>query len=240
MFMVLRAHLIEGAETVLLAHTRQNGAVGDAETLVDHSNLVRYFADKLCEDNGLSQAIERAVEKLTIKDKPLCSTAQQMINLWFRQAINLHDLGKINPTFQKKKMHNQNLGNVTIPGDTTHALLSALLYLDIHIPELERVLFYENNKLDRLTRKFMKHVLHVFAYVISRHHTYLADIEEMDGERTRFEKQLEMLQGSIRKYPAYVHYYLNKEMLLTTDVLENILKSRKKRSVETHSCLLYT
>jgi len=232
---VLQEYLIEGAESVLLAHTRQKGTTGDPETLVEHSNLVQYFADKLCEDNGLAQAIERAVAKLTVKDKRLCSTAQQMIKIWFRQAIYLHDLGKINPAFQKKKMKNQNLDNMTLPGDSTHALLSALLYLDIHLPELEQAAFSEDKKLDRSIRKFMRHVLHVFAYVISRHHTYLADIEELDGERTRFEKQLEMLQRSIHKYPAYVHYYRNKEMLLVTDVLENILKSRKKRSSETTS-----
>lgn len=243
--MMLRAHLIEGADTLLLAHTRQKGAAGEPETLVEHSNLVQDFAEKLCERNGLSEAIERAVAKLTVKDKPLCCIAQQMIELWFRQAIYLHDLGKINPAFQKKKMHNNKLRNMIIPGDSTHALLSAFLYLDIHLPELERVVFSEDKKLDRSTRKFMKHVLHVFAYVISRHHTYLADIEEMDGERTRFEKQLAMLQESIRKYPAYLHYYRNKEKLLDrvtvssvetgTDVLGSLLKSRNKRSLETTS-----
>ncbi len=237
---MLRAHLIKGAETVLLAHTRHEGAAGDPETLVEHSNLVQYFADKLCEGNGLSEAIERAVAKLTLKDKslvykPLCSTAQQLIKKWFWQAIYLHDLGKINPAFQKKKMHNQNLDTMTIPGDSTHALLSALLYLDIHLQELERVVFYDDKKLDRSTRKFMKHVLYVFAYVISRHHTYLADIEEMDGEQTRFEKQLEMLQVSVRKYPAYVHYYRNKELLLVTDILESILQSKNKRLTKMHS-----
>ena len=237
---MLQAHLIEGAETILLAHTRHKGTAGDPETLVEHSNLVQVFADKLCEGNGLSKAIERAIGKLTIKDKllvykPLCYTGQKLIEQWFRQAIYLHDLGKINPTFQKKKMHNQNLDSMTLPGDSTHALLSALLYLDIHLPKLEEVVFFEDEKLDRSTRKFLKHVLYVFAYVISRHHTYLADIEELDGEQTRFEKQLEMLQRSIRKYPAYVHYYRNKEMLLVTDVLGDVLKIKNKRLGDIHS-----
>ena len=246
--MVLRAYLIEGADTVLLAHTQQK-RLGNPETLIDHSNLVKVFADKLSEQNGLSEAIERAVDKLIIKDQPLCSTARQMIKIWFRQAIYLHDIGKINPAFQKKKMQNQNLDNMTIPGDSSHALLSALLYLDIHLPEFERVQFSEDKKLDRSISKFMKHVLLVFAYVISRHHTYLADIEEMDGERTRFEKQLEMLQESICKCPTYVHYYRNRELLLDrvtvssvesgTDILGNLLKRRKKRSAETHSSFTF-
>lgn len=242
---VLQAHLIEGAETVLLAHTRRKGTTGEPEPLVVHSRLVQEFTDKLCECNGLSETVVRAVEKLTVKNKPLCSTARHMIKLWFKQAIYLHDLGKINPGFQKKKMHNQNLDNITIPGDSTHALLSALLYLDIHLLDLEQVEFSEDKKLDRLTRKFMKHVLYVFAYVISRHHTYLADIEDMDGEWTRFEKQLLMLQESINKNPAYVHYYRDKEMFLTkvnvsavktgTDIAGKFLIRKNERFVDKHS-----
>ena len=57
----------------------------------------------------------------------------------------------------------------------------------------------------------------------------------MDGEQSKFEKQLEMLQVSIRKYPAYVHYYRNKEILLGTNVLGDIQKSKNKRLAEIHS-----
>ncbi len=232
---MLRAHLIEGSETVLLAHTRQKGAVGEPETLVEHSNLVQGFADKLCEHNGLSEAIGRAVRQLTVDHKTLYPTAQEMIYRWFRQAIYLHDIGKINPATQKKRLRNANLGDVIIPGDSTHSLLSALLYLDIHLPELEGIKFSENRKVNDSIHQFLKHVLYVFAYVISRHHTYLADIEETDGQRTQFERQLELLQESIRKNPAYVYYYQNKEDLLKTDVVGSILKCRKERLANLHS-----
>lgn len=242
--MGITSHLIEGAESVLLAHTVKKGTVGKPETLVEHSDLVEHFVGKLCENNGLSVAIARSVEALRVNGDTLGSTAQQMINSWFRQAIYLHDLGKINPVFQKKKMHNTNLEKLTVPGDSTHALLSALLYLDIHLPELELVEFSADRKCNTSIQQFMKQVLYVFAYVISRHHTYLADIEEMDGERTRFEKQLQMLQESIRRYPAYVHYYKNKQNLLnkvsvlsvknSKDIAGKFFKSRNKRFTDTH------
>lgn len=242
--MGITSYLIEGAESALLAHTVKKGTVGKPETLVEHSDLVEHFAGKLCEHNGLSVAIAKSVEALTVNGDPLGSTAQQMINRWFMQAIYLHDLGKINPAFQKKKMHNTNLEKLTVPGDSTHALLSALLYLDIHLPELELVEFTADRTCNTSIHQFMKHVLYVFAYVISRHHTYLADIEKMDGERTRFEKQLQMQQESIRRYPAYVYYYKNKEILLNqvsvlsvkngTDIAGKFFKSKNKRFTDTH------
>ena len=242
--MGITSHLIEGAESVLLAHTVKKGTVGKPETLVEHSELVEHFVGKLCENNGLSVAIARSVEALRVNGGTLGSTAQQMINSWFRQAIYLHDLGKINPVFQKKKMHNTNLEKLTVPGDSTHALLSALLYLDIHLPELEQVEFTVDRKCNTSIHQFMMQVLYVFAYVISRHHTYLADIEEMDGERTRFERQLQMLQESIRRYPAYVHYYKNKEILINRvsvlsvkngkDIAGKFFKSKNKRFTDTH------
>lgn len=243
--MGLCAHLIDGAETVLLAHTDKKETNGEPETLVDHSNLVLYFVKKLCEHNGLSAAITRSVEQLTVNDQPLDSTAKQMISDWFMQAIYLHDLGKINPAFQKKKMHNEKLERLSLPGDSTHALLSALLYIDIHLPQLNQIEFSKDYKRNRSVRKFMQHVLYVFAYIISRHHTYLANIEDMDGERTQFEKQLLELAEGIRRYPTYVHYYRYKERLLkedsttpvanVTDIVGKLSKNRNERFADKHS-----
>lgn len=183
-------YLIDGAE-ILLAHTAKTGTGKQAESLVAHSDLVLHYVDELSEHNGLSSAIQRAVANLTVQDEPLPLAVQYWLVKCFRQAIYLHDLGKINPVFQKKKMSNQQIEKLSLPGDSNHALLSALLYLDIHLAELDEIEFPGDNA---LVGNFMKHVLYVFAYIISRHHTYLANIEEPDGEETSFEKQLYLLQ----------------------------------------------
>jgi CRISPR-associated endonuclease/helicase Cas3 len=243
--MEIQEYFPEGAGAVLLAHTARKGTDGDPETLVDHSNLVIEFAKKLSEGNGLSAAIDRIVAQLRVKEEPLCHTARQMIIKWFMQAIYLHDIGKINPAYQKKKMQNQKLEKLLMPGDSNHALLSALLYLEIHLQELDEVVFSEDYKRNRSVCHFMKHVLYVFAYVISRHHTYLGDIEEMDGQETSFEKQLRMLQEAIGKRPSYVHYYRHKERLLqrdaanavvtVNDVVGKVCKKRNNRFPNKHS-----
>ncbi|TWH48782.1 CRISPR-associated helicase Cas3' [Sporomusa sp. KB1] len=229
--MGIGAYLIDGAE-ILLAHTAKKGTGKEPESLIEHSNLVLHYVDKLSEHNGLSSAIQRAVANLTVQDEPLTLAAQYWVVKCFRQAIYLHDLGKINPVFQKKKMGNQQIEKLSLPGDSNHALLSALLYLDIHLAELDEIEFPGANS---LVGNFMKQVLYVFAYVISRHHTYLANIEEPDGEETSFEKQLQLLQKKIQRYPGYVHYYRYKERLCSREIIAEMLKSRYQRFTDTHS-----
>jgi len=240
----LQEYLIEGSENVLLAHTATNGKDGGDETLVQHSNWVLEFAGKLYDYNGLSVAIARIIKKLTVDDELLCVAAQQLIKKWFQQAIYLHDIGKINPAFQSKKMKNKNLEKLLLPADSNHALLSALLYIDIQLQELDTIRFHENYKLNRPIRQFMKQVLYVFAYVISRHHTYLGNLEEMDGEKAVFEKKLDTLQKEIGKYPSYLYYYRHKDRLLEQDakkntvckdIIVNLYIGRNERSGDKHS-----
>jgi len=242
--MGLQKYLIDGSENVLLAHKAEMESIQESETLAEHSERTIYFLQQLLEQNGLSIAVSKIVEHLTVEDEHLCSSAQQMIIKWFMQAIYLHDLGKINPAFQKKKMHNQKLDKVPMPGDSTHSLLSALLYIDIHIQELEGAQFSDDCKRNRSICQFMKQVLYAFAYVISRHHTYLGNLEEMDGERTRFEEQLKMLQEAIERCPSYIHYYQHKERFLHKKsvnsvaniyIIENLSKSKNKRFNDMHS-----
>jgi CRISPR-associated endonuclease/helicase Cas3 len=230
----LRYYLIDGADKLLLAHTARK-AGDQPETLLDHSNLVLHYTEMLCKHNGLSEAIERAAGELTTDDEPICDQVKGIISRWFTQAIYLHDLGKINPIFQAKKMRNKLDIEQAVSGDSKHSLLSALLYLHIHLAELEGTTFSAHDKQNRSIHKFLKHVLYVFAYVISRHHTYLGDIEDKDGQETRFEKQLRQLQETIHKNKGFIHFYRNKDSFLSTDVVSQIMVDKKQRLIHKHS-----
>lgn len=238
--MVLRAYLTDGAELILQAHTANKVSGGKPELLIDHSNLVMKFVDKLCEENGLADAIRRAIERITIMNEPLSGQAQALINHWFRQAIYLHDLGKLNPVFQRKQMENKDLKKPIMSGDSTHALLSGLLYLDIYLPELAITRFSENTNKNELIGSIMRHFLYTFAYVISRHHTYLAPMDKVDGDLTLFEEKLEKLQRKLVKKPDYLYYYRFKEGLLSKSpdgegICEQVCKSRNNRFNDRHS-----
>ncbi|NEW07862.1 CRISPR-associated helicase Cas3' [Paenibacillus sp. SYP-B3998] len=223
-------YLIPGADKILLAHTPREGEDKLPETLIAHSDLVLSFAEKLSVVNGLTASMERAVQQLKVHDIGLEPAAQQQIRVWFTQAIYLHDLGKINPVFQKKKIRNKEIAKLDVTGDTKHALLSALLYLHILLPEVEQTVYASDFNRNRSVCKFMKHILYVFAYIISRHHTYLGHNEELVGELTRFEKDLQNLQEQLVRYPDYLHYYKDK-----TSLLEQLLD--KNQSIVSQICV---
>lgn len=211
--------LIHGS--VILAHTAKPGTARQPETLAAHSDLVLHFMDKLAEQNGLSAAVQRAVASLTVDEKPLDSKVQCLIAKWFKQAIYLHDLGKINPFYQDTRMKNRQVLTPSLSIDYTHSLLSALLYLDIHLAELAQ----EEDYGDEEITGFLKQVLYVFAYVISRHHTYLGDLEKADGQKTFFEMELDRLWKKVNKNTQYIQYYKYKERLCSKNIVEEILKN---------------
>ncbi|WCN36620.1 CRISPR-associated helicase Cas3' [Aneurinibacillus uraniidurans] len=171
------------------------------ETLEQHSDLTQFFFDKLLQENGVEEALQSIVSALTFDGEKLDEASHQLIITMFKQAVYMHDIGKVNPVFQKVKMRNRTIQHTDQEelNDSHHALLSALLYVDIFSLAVEVV------KEDGV-RGFLRHVLYTFAYVISRHHTYLEDLSEAD-----FQNKLERLQKRVRGFPGYVKYYEESE-----------------------------
>ncbi|SEP18060.1 CRISPR-associated helicase/endonuclease Cas3 [Propionispora vibrioides] len=231
--MRIEDYLIEGPEE-LLAHTAQSGSGKAPEALAGHSDLVFHYMDKLAKHNGLYEALQRAIDSLTVDGQPLSAAAKALIVKWFKAAVYLHDLGKMNPAFQKKRMKSLSMGKLRCSGDSSHALLSALLYLDIQLDDLEATV----SAVQAEEVGFLKQIIYAFAYVISRHHTYLGNAEEENGEHTDFEMQLDKLYKSIiaRKptVPDYVYYYRYQERLRSRNPIEQVLKSRCERVADSH------
>lgn len=178
----------------LLAHIGRS----TDETLTEHSELALDFCKKLIEENGLGEAVSRTIQAVTFAGEELSAQEQRLIEKWFYQAIYLHDLGKVNPAFQKAKMKNS---SVTVEGDLTtqHSLLSSLLYLEIHEKDLPPV------EEDPEKLMFLSYILYIFSYIISRHHSYLEDFS-LDT----YSDKLTALAKKINRMPKYLEYYENK------------------------------
>ncbi|OZI12917.1 CRISPR-associated helicase/endonuclease Cas3 [Bacillaceae bacterium SAS-127] len=167
---------------------------GQAETLAEHSHLVMSFCDQLKEENGLKEAISRTICSLTYNAEPLLEEEYVLVEKWFNAAIHLHDLGKVNPAFQKVKMKQK---QIKLDGEMTthHSLLSSLLFLEHYEQDLQMA--EDDDKL-----MFLAYILYVFSYIISRHHSYLEDFSmETYGDKLR------ILAEKIDKKPTYLTYY---------------------------------
>ena len=103
---------------------------------------------------------------------------REYIELFYELILNtitFHDIGKINPLFQKLKMENKMFlekeGNITLGSE--HSIISAILYLEFYLPK--------SKNFSKDIRKFFRLLTYINAYIISKHH----------GNLGRFEKFLE-------------------------------------------------
>lgn len=142
------------------AHLKGNGQFVK-ETLEEHSDLVFDYYKKITRKTSM---IDSILASYFDGDIMLINAGRQ----WYEKAIYLHDLGKINRNFQISKMKNISFGN-TCTDLTQHSIYSAILFL--HIFEAE-------SQLDIKGKKKIRKLCVYYAYMISKHHGYLRDIEE--------------------------------------------------------------
>lgn len=111
-------------------------------------------------------------------DNTINEVLRNLIYKSIENAVVLHDIGKINPAFQKNKMSNSKYKfdyYEGINGDN-HSFLSSIIYLSFQLEELNKALdldiFTDNTR-----REQIKSILTCFAllnsYVIAKHHSDL-------------------------------------------------------------------
>lgn len=127
-----------------------------------------------------------------------------------------HDLGKINPDFQKRAMQNSEIteSNMFSHLGRKHSLLSAIMYIDYYKEELRRRVKAKADK-EKLRPFIIYH-----SYVIAQHHS---DLKDFQGFITLLKEKAGkdaidiFLEGKCEAY--------QKEFRLTNQSLLNLLKT---------------
>lgn len=144
-----------------LAHIpdEKNDSDKKVETLKEHSELCITYFDKIDKNKKIKEAVYRIICECGCEKNEL-----EYIWNMFRNAVLMHDVGKINPTFQYKKLKNKLFKEESEKADreSDHSLLSSYIYLNEYIND-----FSAENSLKRAP------YLISFAYCISRHHSHL-------------------------------------------------------------------
>lgn len=124
-------------DIIFYAHTSE---MQQKETLKEHIERCEKYFQKIYDDKNVEAIIKRFHQKLHFQSEN--ATFDYLKNLLI-QLVSFHDLGKINPEFQRVKM-NHNVGK-KYEGlvDCNHSFLSSVIYLDY---------FFKTIK---FTRKFM-------------------------------------------------------------------------------------
>ncbi|NLJ98630.1 MAG: CRISPR-associated helicase Cas3' [Tissierellia bacterium] len=186
----------------ILAHEKEGIS---KETLKEHSDLTLYFKEKFIKDKGLKTIIPNMIQALPVEGKTISNETQCLIFEMFINAVYLHDIGKINPAFQRNKMNNFKIVVLDkyITHESKHSLLSALIYIDIYLDRIDKIIK------DRDDRIFLYNILYSFSYIISRHHSYLENLSEV-----QFLDKIERKLVSIKEDDFEISYYKYKERLI--------------------------
>ena len=178
---------------LLLAHVNDDRK---DETLAEHSQKTINFFYQLSREKGIGKIIDKIINSLKTKGtRKFNSNVVLFIKEMFLNAIYLHDIGKINPAFQKLKMNNKNMNhlNSSISNDTKHSLLSSIIYIDIFNEKIKHIKSSDE-------KRFLEYLLFINAYIISRHHSYLKNIDD-------FINDLIDQKDRIEEYPGYIKFY---------------------------------
>ena len=123
-------NIIKKLNHLYYAHKKDSG---EKELLISHLKLTFEYYEKMEMEKNLDDIIKNIVKKTFPK---VSEKVIDKIYILFKQAIYYHDIGKINPLFQKNRMDNDlniKLNNY----DDTHSALSARIYIDAVIQEVK-------------------------------------------------------------------------------------------------------
>lgn len=154
------------------AHLSQNKQY--KESLKEHIDLVYEYFLSLIDKNGLEWHLNVLLEKsaylfeeIEVKEEFIT-----FVKYLFAKAIYWHDMGKMNPNFQKDKMLND-IDDKTEILDSHHSPLGAYLFINHSLDEL-----YSKNLHD--DEEILEAIIYIFGFLISKHHGVIYQYEDLD------------------------------------------------------------
>ena len=148
------------------AHTKESGS---KEPLLSHMKLTLEYYNEIEKNKNLESIIKNIIRNSA---KWVTEEIVERIYLLFKSAIYYHDIGKINPNFQTNKMKNPMKTNIL---GSEHSILSARIYIDAFLEEVKQKNYSKEDMF------LLRASIYNFAYIISRHHSKIKDIEEFVG-----------------------------------------------------------
>ncbi len=189
---------IFGVDDSFLAHTPN-------ETLAEHLECTKKYLEKIVEAKELESLIDGLIESIDNK-------YTKLIKEMFYNTIYLHDLGKMNPCFQSKKMSNPKYKNCS---NSNHSFGGVVYFIDYYKPIIEKI--EEDSEYYRLI-----YILYNFTYSIAKHHGRLGQIEEYFSNKQEEHPDFNNIKKEVSLYldKKFEFYILNKllfSLLVSSD-----------------------
>ncbi|WP_300347682.1 CRISPR-associated helicase Cas3' [Clostridium sp.] len=160
----------------VFAH-KDNENIKEKETLKIHIELCKKYFKRIYEDKELEK-IFLNFENIFLKN-PL-EEEKELFRKMLLGIISLHDIGKINPNFQKEKMDNDLKIDMGLISDTNHSIYSSIIYIDYFLEEILNL--GKAYKIGKDNKDVFFALLILNSYIISKHHSPLDDIKLYSGD----------------------------------------------------------
>lgn len=185
------------------------------ETIKEHTDKCLLFFDNISSAKGTYDIFENMAKELLKEDY---DEYRELFWKMFINTIAFHDVGKINPAFQRIKMENAQFSSEKAVPEvgTEHSIISAIIYLQYFLPEIYEI---ENKK----AKVNIRMLAYINAYVISRHHSKLADFQEFINDF----KNEEGGKNALKKDAVFhnIKKYINSDIdLFETDYIDKSYK----------------
>lgn len=145
-----------------------------SEFLKEHSALVAEYFLKLSRSNGIENIVTIIIEKFT---NSINLKASEYFKTWLNKifvcSIVYHDLGKINPNFQKEKMQNSDFESEKLELKHYHSFLGGFIFVNVLFEEI-----LSENSLSTEEKQILFFLMLIFANSISKHHTSRLSVEK--------------------------------------------------------------
>lgn len=223
-----------GEEHTFLAHP--------GESIEEHVKKCKHHWERILQEKQLTPILWNLVQMFQVSEQD--SVTAYAVKNFIKSAMNdiivFHDIGKVNPLFQKKignpKFLDSMLDNRI---GSQHAIVSAILYLDYYLKlldEMKEPYNLENQQKHRLVVMIFLH-----SYIIARHHTDLTNFQEyieafQDTDSDYVVKMGEVKQGILTASKLKYSFLENKRIMKRA---KQVVRVKWKGIEEYLQCYVY-
>lgn len=161
----------------------------EKETLSEHTRRSQKYWCTIVKKKKIDK-IFKEFEELYLKE--ICKTAKEIFETMLVNIVTMHDIGKLNPKFQAKKMGNRWKPETSPDNNigSRHSILSSVFYVDFYYKKINKAL-NEDRTIKKEEADLLKDLVFIFAYIISKHHGRLKEwnqfVESMNNQETNGE-----------------------------------------------------
>lgn len=189
------------------------------ESLVDHSRLVVRYLDKLIDIHSLDKIIDGLISDIIPKGND--ESLPLLLKKMFFESIYLHDLGKVNPNFQRLKMEVNTCHTMNLSFKSNHSLPGLFLFLNYSFDNIC------NHKLDEGTEDILIVFSFILGFQIAKHHSpTLSSFKDYISCKFDFyDEDVKLYYDDIMKMKNYFNVNIREE--LNFDDITSIIQITK-------------